>query len=138
MVVLCSPNAARPAHDRQEQLVDVHLPFREPLAPAPVELGREVVGKGGVERDVGAAPDHVVVDREPRAADRAQHRVAQLGAVVELVAVGGLEQQAAEVDRLHQQPVARLQRDVVDMARVRQMRAGRLLAPGRFGGAQGR
>ena len=76
------------------------------------------------------AADDMVVDGEARGSDRLQHRIAQALAVIDLLRVGGLEQQAAHVDDLHQQAVASLQRMVVDMPRIRQVAAGRLLAIG--------
>src|SRR3954464_2677271 len=78
--------------------------------------------------DVEAAADDVVVEREARQADRLQSRVAQPLAVVDLLAVGGLEKEAAKMDRLHQQAVARLDRMIVDVARVGEVETCRLLA----------
>jgi hypothetical protein len=68
------------------------------------------------------------VDREARGADRAQHGVAQFGAVVEVLGIGGLEQQAAKPDRLEQHAIARLERDIIDMAGIGQVRTRRRLA----------
>ena len=68
------------------------------------------------------------VERKARRADGAQHRIAQLRAVIELIAVGGLEQQAAEMDGLHQQAVAQLERLRIDVPRIGQVRSGGLLA----------
>lgn len=59
----------------------------------------------------------MVIDRKARIADRAQHRIAQFGAVIELIAIGGLEQQPAEADRLHQEAIARLDGVIVNMVR---------------------
>ena len=81
----------------------------------------------GGELDVDPAADDVMVEREARRADRLQHRVAQPLAIIELVGVGGLEQQAAQVDDLHQQAVARLDRMIVDVPGIRQVVARGLL-----------
>lgn len=65
-----------------------------------------------------------MIDRKARIADRAQHRIAQFGAVIELIAIGGLEQQPAEADRLHQEAIGhsplleRLSGDSVPTRRV--------------------
>ena len=91
------------------------------------------------ELDVDPAADDVVIEGEARRADRLQHRVAQALAVIELVRVRRLEQQAAQVDELHQHAVARLDRVIVDVARIRKMMAGRALALDRLPvAAQGR
>jgi hypothetical protein len=74
----------------------------------------------------------MMIDGEARRTDRAQHRVAQLGPIVELVAVSRLEQQPAEVDHLHKQAVAQLDRRVVNVSSIRQVLASRLLAPRRI------
>ena len=69
-----------------------------------------------------------MIDREARRADRLEHRVAQRLAVIDLVGVGGLEQQAAQLDHLHQQPVARLDGVVVDVPRIGKVMPRRFLA----------
>lgn len=121
--------AARGAADHgQEQVVHVHLPRRQPGSPALVEVPRKVVRIAGFERHFGLAADQVVVDGEMRGADRAQHRVAQFGAVIEFVGIRGLEQQPAEADGLHQRAVARLDGDIVDMPQIGQVRPRRFLA----------
>ena len=127
------------AHDRQKQLVDVELLTRQPRAPALVEPLRELIRKGPIKLGIGAAADEMVVDRKARRADRAQHRIAQFGPVIELVAIRRLEQQSAQAQGLHQQTVARLDRVRVDMARIGQMRPRRHFARGHLGIAgQGR
>ena len=91
------------------------------------------------ELDVDPPPDDVVIEREARGADRLQHRVAQPLAVIELVRVRRLEEQAAQVDELHQHAVARLDRVIVDMARIRKMMPAGALALDRLPvAAQGR
>ena len=70
----------------------------------------------------------MVIEREARRSDRLQHRVAQPLAVIDLLGVGSLEQQAAEVDDLHQHAVAGLDRVIVDMARIREVVSRGLLA----------
>ena len=63
----------------------------------------------------------------------------QFGAVIEFFAIGGLEQQTAKADGLHQQPVARFEGDRIDMARIGQMHASWRFALREFGViAQGR
>ena len=49
-------------------------------------------GIAKIEADLGPAADDVVGDRKARGADRAQHGVAQFGAVIEVLGIGGLEQ----------------------------------------------
>ena len=93
------PALQRPPDQGQEQVVDVEPLGREPRPPGVVEPAREVVGMIGRELGVDPAADDMVVEREARRADRLQHRVAQPLAIVDLVGVGGLEQQAAQVDR---------------------------------------
>ena len=63
----------------------------------------------------------MVIEGEARRAYRLQHRVAQPLAIIELVRVGGLEQETAQVDELQQQAVARRDRMIVDMPRIRQV-----------------
>ena len=99
-----------------------------PLTPARVELAREGVGKLAREIGIDPAADDVVVDREARGPDRAKHRVAQFGAVIELAAIGGFEQQPADADGLHQIAIAGQDGGVVEMARKRQVRACRGLS----------
>jgi len=55
---------------------------------------------------------------------------AQPLAIIELVGVGGLEQQAAHLDELHEQAIACLDREIVDVARVGQLLPRRLLPRG--------
>ena len=50
--------------------------------------------------------DEVVIDRKARRADSAQHRIAQIRTVVELVGIGGFKKQPPDVDHLHQQAIA--------------------------------
>ena len=115
----------RAADDGEEQVVDVELPGREALAPGGVEIGAEGVRERALRAGVDLAADHVVVDGEPRAGETAQHHVAHGLAVVQFLAVGRLERQAGQVDDLHQEAIARLQRDVVQVAGVRQALSGR-------------
>ncbi len=83
------------AHKREEQVVDVHLLVREPRLPPPIQLGRERVRKGPVEVEVDRTTQHVVVECEARCTHGTEHGGPQLGAIVELVGVGCLEEQAA-------------------------------------------
>ncbi len=124
------PGAAlqRTADQGQEKVVDVEPLGRQPRPPHLVELAREGIDMAGAEADVDPAADDMVVEGEARRADRLQHRVAQALAVVDLLAVGGLEEEAAQMDHLHQQAVAGLDRVVVDVARVGKVLAGRQLA----------
>jgi len=70
----------------------------------------------------------MVVEREARGSDGLQHRVAQPLPVIDLVRIRRLEQKAAQVDHLHEQAVASLDRVIVDMARIGQMLTRRALA----------
>jgi hypothetical protein len=81
----------------------------------------------------------MVIDCVTRRSDRLQRGIAQLLAIIDLVGVGGLEQQAANLKHLHEQAVASLDRMIIDMAGVREVLACRLLARGGHGIArQGR
>ena len=82
----------------------------------------------GGKLDADPAADDMMVEREARRADRLEHRVAQPLAVVDLLAVGRLEQQAAQMDHLHQQAVAGLDRVIVDVAGVGEVEPRRPLA----------
>ena len=69
-----------------------------------------------------------MIDGVARRADRLQSGIAQLLAVIDLVGIGGLEQEATDLDHLQQQSVTGLDRMIVDMASVREVPPGRLLA----------
>ncbi len=127
------------ADEGEVKVVAVELLRREPRMPSFVEPGGEVVAEFAVQFDARLAPHDMMIEGIARRADRLQHRVAQQLAVIELVAVGGFEQDAAQADHLHQQPVARLDRMIVDVARIGQMLARRHLAvTRRRAGLQGR
>jgi hypothetical protein len=79
------------------------------------------------EIDVDPAADDMVIESESGRADRLEHRVAQALAIVDLFGVGGLEQEPSQVEGLHQQAVAGLDRMIVDMPRIGQVVAGGLL-----------
>ena len=129
----------RTSHQRQEQVVDVEFAAAQPLLPALIERARKFVREPCIEHRIGAAAHDVVVDRKTRRADCLQRRIAQFGAVVELVSVGRFKQEPAQPDRLQQQPVARFQRYAIQMARIGQVRAcGLLTAGGARVSAQGR
>ena len=121
------PALDRAADQRQEQLVDVKLFGCEPRAPAFVQLLGKIVRKLGRQFGIHSSPHDMVVECKARRADRLQHRVAQALAVVELFRVSRFEMQSAQMDGLHQQPVAGSQRMFVDMAGIGQMIACRLL-----------
>ncbi len=65
-----------------------------------------------------------MIKREARRTDRLQHHVAQPLAIVDLLGVGGLEQEAAKADDLHQQTVARGDSMIVDVVAKRQVAPG--------------
>jgi len=69
----------------------------------------------------------MMVESELRGADRLQHRIAQALAIVDLFAVRGFEQQAAELEDLQEYAVACLDRMIVDMRRVGKVPARRRL-----------
>lgn len=65
-----------------------------------------------------------MIKRKAGRPDRLKCRVAEQFPVVQLIGIGGLEQQPAELDDLHQQPVACLNRPIVDQSGVGQAFAG--------------
>ena len=62
----------------------------------------------------------MVIDGKAGAAERPQHRLPDRLAVVQFVGVGGFKRQAGQMDELQQQPVAGLNRVIIDMARIGQ------------------
>ncbi len=81
----------------------------------------------------------MVIERKARRSDRLKHRIAQRFAIVQVLAVGGLEQHAAQGYNLQQQAVAGLDSKIVALRCVWQVRASGLFAGDDFGiAAQGR
>ena len=56
-------------------------------------MPNEIIAEIAVEGDARLAPHDVMIERVARRSDRLQRRIAQPLAVVDLFAVGGLEQQ---------------------------------------------
>ena len=118
------PALERAADQGEEQVVGIEPALRQPRAPGRVEPGREGIGERRFELGLDRAAHHMIIDGEARGTDRLQHRVAQPLAIVQLLGVGRLEEQAAQMDDLEQHAVARLDSVIVDVARIGQMPSG--------------
>jgi hypothetical protein len=117
------------ADDAQISVVD-----EEPAGPqrsgvAPVEFSRERVADHAWQGWRDGAPDDVRHHREAACSEAAQQDVARGEPGVDLGHVSCLEAEAVELQDRDIKPVARLDRLVVDMARVGNVRGDRFLAP---------
>ncbi len=85
------PATDRTAHNRQEQLVDVKLASFEQIAPARMEILGKRVAELRSQIGLHLAANNVMIDGKARRPDRAQHCVAHLGAIVDVLRIGRLE-----------------------------------------------
>ena len=121
------PALHRAADQREEQLVGVERLGRQSRLPHRVELAAERIGKLSAARRLDPPAHDMVIERVARRADRPQHGIAQTLAVVQLVGLGGLEQQPAHADGQHQRAVAQPQHPVIEMVGIGQAAAGGFL-----------
>ena len=70
----------------------------------------------------------MVIECKARRADCLQHRIAQRLAVVEFTGVSGFEEKPTQLEELHEETIAGLDRIIVDMAPIGKVNPGRLFA----------
>ena len=123
-----APHSRRAADDGDEQVIGVKPPRRQPFAPCLVQPRAEGIRESAPQLRLHPATQDMVIEGKTRRADRPQHRLTHVLAIVQRIAIGGFKHQPVDADHLHQRPVAQRQRGIIDQMRIGQMRARRRLS----------
>jgi hypothetical protein len=121
----------RPPQQRQIDAVSIEGLALQLSAPARVQRAAEIVREPAVRVGLHPLSQNVVIEGEPRCAQGGEHGDAQVLAIVQLLRVGGLEQQSFEMDDLQQAIVLQQEGVVVDLSQI-----GQPLAAPRLPGVQ--